>query len=165
MDKYNGKWCLDDKTNALKDITLRVKKGKLLIVAGSVGSGKSCFLQALLGDLERVSGQLTVSGQASYAPQETWCFGASIRDNILLGSEFDEKRYSRVIKVCGLERDMKLFPEGDQTYVGEKGHSLSGGQKARVTLARAVYAEADIYLLDDPLSAVDPKVANHIFEQ
>lgn len=132
---------------------------------GSVGAGKTCFLYSLLNEIEKTSGDLTIGGKISYSPQEAWCFGGSIRDNILLGEKMDQSKYAEVIKVCGLERDLQIFPSGDRTFVGEKGYTLSGGQKARVTLARAVYRDADIYLLDDPLSAVDPQVANHIFEK
>lgn len=134
---------------------------------GESGKNQFCtaLLNALLNEIERVSGSCALSGQTSYAPQEAWCFGASIRENILLGSPMDEEKYAKVVEVCGLQRDLQLFPDGDRTFVGEKGYTLSGGQKARVTLARAVYAEADLYFLDDPLSAVDPQVANHIFEK
>lgn len=146
-------------------MNIEVNPGELLVVIGSVGSGKTCLLYAMLSEIERVSGTLSLNGTISYSPQESWCFGGSIRDNILLGQEIDQKKYLAVLKACGLERDLKLFPSGDQTFVGEKGYTLSGGQKARVTLARAVYRDADIYLLDDPLSAVDPHVANHIFDK
>lgn len=142
-----------------------MEPGQLVIVIGSVGSGKTCLLYLLLREIEHVSGSCTLSGSTSYAPQEAWCFGGSIKDNILMGSLFNELMYEEVIEVCGLRRDLQLFPDGDQTYVGEKGYTLSGGQKARVTLARAIYNQADVYLLDDPLSAVDPKVANHIFDK
>lgn len=149
----------------MKKITLDIDPGQLVVVIGTVGAGKTCLLHAVLNEIETTSGQIVVSGTTSYAPQESWCFSGSIRDNILLGSQFDSARYDSVIKVCGLERDMTLFPNGDSTFVGEKGYSLSGGQKARVTLARAVYNQADVYSLDDPLSAVDPRVSNHIFDR
>lgn len=150
---------------SLKNVNIEVNPGELLVVIGSVGSGKTCLLYAILSEIERVSGSLSLNGVISYCPQESWCFGGSIRENILLGQKMDQKKYQSVIKACGLERDLSLFPCGDETFVGEKGYTLSGGQKARVTLARAVYREADIYLLDDPLSAVDPHVANHIFDK
>lgn len=165
MDNYSGKWCKNLNTVNLKDISLRVKPGNLVVVIGSVGSGKTCLLHALLNEIESISGSCILNGRTSYAPQESWCFGGSIRDNIVLSDDFDTKRYDRVIEVCGLKRDLELFPEGDRTFVGEKGYTLSGGQKARVSLARAIYTKADVYLLDDPLSAVDPQVANHIFQQ
>ena len=120
---------------------------------------------SILHELSLESGSLRVKGRVSYAPQESWAFMSSIRENILFGTEFDETKYNNVVNVCALDRDFKLFPYGDRTLVGERGVSLSGGQKARITLARALYREADIYLLDDPLSAVDASVAKHIFQK
>lgn len=111
------------------------------------------------------SGLIEIHGRLSYAAQEPWLFEGSIRSNIIFIEEFDESRYNEVIKACGLERDMELFEFGDKTIVGERGISLSGGQKARVNLARAVYKSADVYLLDDPLSAVDTEVGKHIFQE
>ena len=165
MNKFCGKWTNKIPKENLMDINISVKPGELLMVVGSVGSGKTCLLYSLLNEIERVSGTCCINGSISYASQESWCFGASIRQNILLGNLMSDLKYNKVIEVCGLERDFKLFDMGDETFVGEKGYNLSGGQKARVSLARAVYHEADYYLLDDPLSAVDPKVANHVFEK
>lgn len=130
-----------------------------------VGSGKTTLLEALLGELELDSGTIEFNGKLSYANQVPWLFEGSVKSNILFSEEYDEKRYSEVIKAAGLERDFELFEFGDKTIVGERGISLSGGQKARVSLARAVYKKADIYLLDDPLSAVDTLVGKHIFEE
>jgi len=132
-------------------------------IIGQVGSGKTTLLNAILGELEVQSGIVQVGGVVSYASQETWLFEGTIRSNIVFIEDFDKERYQEVISVCSLERDLELFPNGDQTIVGERGVSLSGGQKARVNLARAIYKRADIYLLDDPLSAVDAHVAKHIF--
>ena len=165
FDNYCGKWNHKVEKDSLIDINVEITPSDLLIVIGSVGSGKTCLLYSILTEIEMTSGQLYCSGQISYCPQESWCFGGSVRDNILLGEKMDHNKYSEVIKVCGLERDLQMFPSGDRTFVGEKGYTLSGGQKARVTLARAIYRDADIYLLDDPLSAVDPQVANHIFDK
>ena len=165
MENYRGKWSKTLNQDNLRDLSLEVEPRELVVVIGSVGSGKTCLLHALLNEIETVSGSCKLHGKTSYAPQEAWCFGGSIRENIVLSDDFDAKRYNQVIKVCGLERDLQLFPEGDKTFVGEKGYTLSGGQKARVSLARAIYADSDVYLLDDPLSAVDPQVANHIFEK
>ena len=120
---------------------------------------------SILNELSLESGSLKVEGRVSYAPQESWAFMSTVRENILFGSQFDEKKYRKVVEVCALDRDFKLFPYGDKTLVGERGVSLSGGQKARITLARALYREADVYLLDDPLSAVDASVAKHIFQE
>ena len=111
------------------------------------------------------SGLIEIHGKLSYAAQEPWLFEGSLRSNIIFIEDFDESRYNEVIKACGLERDLELFEFGDKTIVGGRGISLSGGQKARVNLARAVYKKADIYLLDDPLSAVDTEVGKHIFQE
>lgn len=111
------------------------------------------------------SGSLKVNGKISYAPQEPWLFSASIRQNILFGLPYDRERYRKIVKRCALERDFTNFANGDKTIVGERGTSLSGGQKARINLARAVYRNHDLYLLDDPLSAVDSHVGRHLFDQ
>ncbi len=137
----------------------------LCAVVGAIGSGKSTFLNAILGELEVDNGTITINGSISYASQEPWLFEGSVRNNIVFVESFDEERYKQVVKACALEQDFKLLPQGDATIVGEQGSSLSGGQKARVNLARAVYKRSDIYLLDDPLSAVDTHVGKHIFEQ
>lgn len=155
----------DAGTVGIKDVHLKVKPGELCAVVGQVGAGKSTLLQVILGELNLDSGSMKVHGSMSYASQEAWLFEGSIRSNIVFIEEFDEKRYKDVVKVCALERDFKLLPYGDSTIVGERGISLSGGQKARVNLARAIYKQADIYLLDDPLSAVDTHVGKHIFHE
>lgn len=149
---------------ALRNITYQVRAGELMIIVGRVGSGKSSVLLSILGELPLASGRLQVQGRVSYAAQEAWIFAGSVRENVLFGKSFDETRYKQVLRVCSLDRDVRLFPQGDQTIVGERGVSLSGGQRARINLARAIYYQADIYLLDDPLSAVDSVVAKHIFK-
>jgi ATP-binding cassette subfamily C (CFTR/MRP) protein 4 len=111
------------------------------------------------------SGRMDIQGKISYSSQEPWLFSASVRHNILFGSEYDEERYKQVVEVCALLSDFELFPYGDKTLVGEKGKSLSGGQKARINLARCIYKKADIYLLDDPLSAVDANVGKHLYDR
>lgn len=110
-----------------------------------------------------MSGHIEVGGRISYASQEPWVFAATIRQNILFGAPYDKKRYSEVVHACALEKDFKQFADGDQTIVGDRGASLSGGQKARINLARAVYRDTDIYLFDDPLSAVDIHVSKHLY--
>ena len=106
-----------------------------------------------------------MKGKIAYASQEPWIFSANIRQNILCGSDYDAQRYKTVVKSCALDKDLTLLPQGDQTPVGERGVSLSGGQKARINLARCLYVDADIYLLDDPLSAVDTHVGRQILDR
>ncbi|XP_061760631.1 ATP-binding cassette sub-family C member 4-like [Nerophis ophidion] len=149
---------------SLQNITLTVKSQQLLAVIGPVGAGKSSLLSAILGELPHESGMLTVRGQLNYASQQPWVFPGSIRSNILFGRVLDPHKYERVLRACALKKDLELFPDGDMTLIGDKGGNLSGGQKARINLARAVYEEADIYLLDDPLSAVDAEVGKYLFE-
>eukprot|EP00731_Ephydatia_muelleri_P021706 Em0014g297a len=125
---------------------------------------ESTLLQTLLGEIKPIEGTVAVNGVVSYASQNPWVFSGTLKENILFGSLFDVDRYNTVIQACTLNKDIAGFPEGDMTVIGNNGVSLSGGQRARVSLARAVYRKADIYLLDDPLSAVDTAVATHIFE-
>lgn len=122
-------------------------------------------LCVISGELEIIHGSYSVNGIISYASQEPWIFAATIRQNILFGADYDKHRYAEVIRVCCLETDFQQFPNGDHTIVGDRGASLSGGQKARINLARAVYRDADIYLLDDPLSAVDIHVSKKLYEE
>lgn len=154
MTNMTAKWEPGHAENTLEGVNLELEKGKLYAVIGVVGSGKSSFLSAILGEITVTEGHVRVNGTVSYAGQEAWVFGATVRHNILFGQVYERQRYQRVIKACSLQRDFKQFPQGDQTIVGERGSSLSGGQKARINLARSLYRQADIYLLDDPLSAV-----------
>lgn len=170
--EISAAWIADDlyerneETNlSLTGINFEVRPGELLVIVGRVGSGKSSILMALMGELPIVTGDLKLWGRISYSSQEPWIFAGSVEENILFGAPYDEKRLNEVIQVCALYKDIELLPNGKDTLVGERGISLSGGQKARVNLARALYFDADIYLLDDPLSAVDSSVAKHIFEQ
>ena len=148
----------------LQNIELFARPKSLTIITGPVGSGKSTLLSAIAGEVSDVSGTVTYQGTLVYVPQIAWMFSGTIRENILFGQPYDTDRYNRILEACSLMRDIQQFPEYDQTVVGECGAVLSGGQQARVSLARAVYADADLYLLDDPLSAVDFKVGQHIFE-
>lgn len=159
--------CYWDKTldaPTLQNLSFAVKPGQLLAVIGPVGAGKSSLLSSVLGELPAEKGVIKVKGELTYASQQPWVFPGTIRSNILFGKELQPQRYERVLKACALKRDMELLPEGDLTVIGDRGATLSGGQKARVNLARAVYQDADIYLLDDPLSAVDAEVGRHLFE-
>lgn len=168
MKDFSGSWTENGEntsTLTLKNINVKVESGQLLAVIGPVGSGKSSFLSAILGELPACGGEINMQGNIAFANQVPWVFAGSIRENILFGEEYDQSWYSNVVYACGLERDFELFPNGDTTLVGERGVTLSGGQKARVNLARAAYRKnADIYLLDDPLSAVDAAVGNHLFQ-
>ncbi|KAG0374142.1 hypothetical protein BGX24_010791 [Mortierella sp. AD032] len=158
----------------LNNITMTLRRDELLAIVGPVGSGKSSFCMALLEEMPLVSGSMTVAHHQqdahqrpitmSYSAQSPWIFAGSIRSNILFGATFNQERYDKVIKACELTRDLKLFPKGDTTLIGEKGVTLSGGQRARVSLARAAYRDSDVYILDDPLSAVDPKVGRALFD-
>lgn len=120
-------------------------------VVGDVGSGKSSLLAALLGQMNHVGGDIKVSGSIAYTPQEAWLLNMPLKENIVFGSEFDEVKYRKVIHVCALERDLRLMADGDRTEIGERGINLSGGQRQRISLARCVYKNSDVILLDDPL--------------
>ena len=149
----------------LQDVAFTTTAGGLTIITGPVGSGKSTLLSAIAGEVSDLSGTVTCQGSLVYVPQIAWVFSGTIRENILFGQPYDEDKYNSVLNSCALMKDVQQLPDSDQTVVGECGAVLSGGQRARVSLARAVYADADIYLLDDPLSAVDFKVGQHIFTQ
>ena len=149
----------------LQDIELTTTSESLTVVTGPVGSGKSTLLSAIACEISDTSGLITYPETIVYVPQVAWVFSGTLRENILFGQPYDEHRYTRIIKACALMDDIQQFPNGDQTIVGERGVVLSGGQRARVSLARAVYVDADLYLLDDPLSAVDIKVGQQIFEK
>ncbi|XP_048004907.1 ATP-binding cassette sub-family C member 4-like [Leguminivora glycinivorella] len=164
LQHATAKWVAAHHENTLTDLSLTIKPGKLVAVIGPVGAGKSSLLQVLLRELPLVSGSVHVGGSVSYAGQEPWLFAGSVRQNILFGQPMDRPRYNTVVRRCALDRDFSLLPHGDKTVVGERGVSLSGGQRARISLARAVYKRADIYLMDDPLSAVDAHVGRHLFE-
>ena len=150
---------------SLTDISLVVPRGSLCAVVGTVGSGKSSLLSALLGEMERSGGTAELRGRVAYVSQQAWIQNARLKDNILFGAKEDEARYRAAIDDCALTSDLEILPANDQTEIGEKGINLSGGQKQRVALARAVYSDADLYLLDDPLSAVDSHVGKHIFDR
>jgi ATP-binding cassette subfamily C (CFTR/MRP) protein 1 len=159
------RWIPNSTEPILQDIDLSVKKGELLAAIGRVGDGKSSLLGALLGEMTRSEGKVTIRGDIAYFSQNSWILSATVKDNIVFGHRFDPVFYDRVLDACALRQDLAVLPQGHMTEVGEKGVSLSGGQKARICLARACYARADIYLLDDPLSAVDAHVGRHIFDQ
>ncbi|XP_070780875.1 multidrug resistance-associated protein 1-like [Enoplosus armatus] len=155
----------DDGQPCLQRINMKVKTGSLVAVVGHVGSGKSSLLSAMLGEMERRCGSVSIKGSVAYVPQQAWIQNASLKDNILFCGERKESWYHRVLEACALLPDLDILPAGDSTEIGEKGLNLSGGQKQRISLARAVYRKSDVYLLDDPLSAVDAHVGQHIFDR
>uniref|UniRef100_A0A8D0BBT5 ABC-type glutathione-S-conjugate transporter n=1 Tax=Salvator merianae TaxID=96440 RepID=A0A8D0BBT5_SALMN len=146
-------------------INLTIPHGSLCAVVGPVGAGKSSLLSALLGELQRMEGSLRMKGTVAFVPQKPWVQGATMEENITFGQRVDRNWYKRVIDACALQPDLDSFLAGSQTKIGEKGVNISGGQKQRLSLARAVYRRADICLLDDPLSSVDAQVGQHIFER
>uniref|UniRef100_A0A8C5R5H5 Multidrug resistance-associated protein 1 n=1 Tax=Leptobrachium leishanense TaxID=445787 RepID=A0A8C5R5H5_9ANUR len=149
---------------SLKEINLTIPEGSLIAVVGQVGCGKSSLLSALLGEMEKKEGHVVMKGSVAYVPQQAWIQNASLKDNVIFGGEIKEPFYNKVLDACALLPDLEILPSGDRTEIGEKGVNLSGGQKQRVSLARAVYCNTDVYLLDDPLSAVDAHVGKHIFD-
>ncbi|KAF5900053.1 canalicular multispecific organic anion transporter 1-like, partial [Clarias magur] len=157
-------WGIDSEP-ALKNVSLDIKPGRLVAVVGAVGSGKSSLISAVLGEMHTISGSVHIKGSVAYVPQQAWIQNATLKDNILFGSDADEPRFQTVVEACALKPDLELLPGGAQTEIGEKGINLSGGQKQRVSVARAAYSSADVFLLDDPLSAVDAHVGKHLFER
>ncbi|VVB06228.1 unnamed protein product [Arabis nemorensis] len=149
----------------LRNVSLEVKIGEKVAVCGEVGSGKSTILAAILGETPCVSGTIDFYGTIAYVSQTAWIQTGTIRDNILFGGVMDEQRYRETVKKSCLDKDLQLLPDGDQTEIGERGVNLSGGQKQRIQLARALYQDADIYLLDDPFSAVDAHTATSLFKE
>ncbi|VDN53858.1 unnamed protein product [Dracunculus medinensis] len=147
------------------EINLAVPVGEIIAIVGRVGSGKSSFLYSLLGEMDKLSGRAILKGKIAYVQQQPWIRNLSLRENIIFGRKFDQILYDEVIEACALNKDIAMLPNGDFTEIGEKGVNLSGGQKARVSLARAIYQNCDVYLLDDPLSAVDSHVGKHIYDR
>ncbi|XP_022147026.1 putative ABC transporter C family member 15 [Momordica charantia] len=162
----NGKfsWVSESSNPSLDQINLKVKRGMKVAICGTVGSGKSSLLSCILGEIEKLSGTVKISGTKAYVPQSPWILSGNIRDNILFGNEYESTKYNRTVNACALTKDLELFPCGDLTEIGERGINMSGGQKQRIQIARAVYQDADIYLLDDPFSAVDAHTGTQLFE-
>ncbi|TYK18126.1 ABC transporter C family member 4-like [Cucumis melo var. makuwa] len=166
VEVRDGSFSWDDEDGeVLKNINFNVRKGELTAVVGIVGSGKSSLLASILGEMHKISGRVRVCGRTAYVAQTSWIQNGTIEENILFGLPMDRKRYSEVIRVCCLEKDLEMMEFGDQTEIGERGINLSGGQKQRIQLARAVYQDCDIYLLDDVFSAVDAHTGSEIFKE
>ncbi|KAI5409101.1 Canalicular multispecific organic anion transporter 2, variant 2 [Lathyrus oleraceus] len=161
----NFSWDFSSVNTTLKNINLRVCQGMRVAVCGTVGSGKSSLVSCIIGEIPKISGNLKVCGTKAYVAQSPWIQSGKIEENILFGKEMDRERYEKVLEACSLKKDLEVLPFGDQTIIGEKGINLSGGQKQRVQIARALYQDADIYLLDDPFSAVDAHTGSHIFKE
>lgn len=148
----------------IKPVSLTVGRNELLAVVGSVGSGKTSLLAALAGDMRKTGGSITMTSEVAYCPQYAWIQNATLRDNITFGKPYDPEWYRAVVEACALQPDLDMLPDGDSTEIGERGITVSGGQKQRLNIARAIYFNADIILMDDPLSAVDAHVGRHLFD-
>ncbi|GLT57466.1 hypothetical protein SLA2020_304340 [Shorea laevis] len=161
----NFSWDLSTPSVTLKDINLKVHHGMRVAVCGTVGSGKSSLLSCILGEIPKISGTLKLCGTKAYVAQSPWIQSGKIEENILFGKAMDRERYEMVLEACSLKKDLEILSFGDQTVIGERGINLSGGQKQRVQIARALYQDADIYLFDDPFSAVDAHTGSHLFKE
>ncbi|KAI5680436.1 hypothetical protein M9H77_01663 [Catharanthus roseus] len=158
-------WNEESEEAVVKDLNFTIRKGKLTAIVGTVGSGKSSLLASILGEMHKMSGKLKVCGTTAYVAQTSWIQNGTIQENILFGLPMDQDKYNEVVRVCCLVKDLEMMEFGDQTEIGERGINLSGGQKQRIQLARAVYQDCDIYLLDDVFSAVDAHTGSEIFKE
>ncbi|KAG0571068.1 hypothetical protein KC19_6G208800 [Ceratodon purpureus] len=163
LEQATLSWDPDSGAPTLKNLSVKIKRGQRVAVCGAVGCGKSSFIQAILGEMPKLSGSICVNGTVAYVAQSAWIRSGTFRDNILFGKPMDKELYSKTLRACALDKDIESFPYGDLTEIGERGMNMSGGQKQRMQLARAVYQDADVYLLDDPLSAVDAHTAASLF--
>ncbi|XP_060603904.1 ATP-binding cassette sub-family C member 4-like [Ruditapes philippinarum] len=160
-----AQWQVDSRNVTLKNVSARVEQGKVLTIVGPVGCGKSSLLMAILNELKVIVGDINVHGRVAYASQQPWLFSGSVKKNITVGeTNFDNDKYQQIITACALDEDFRRMVNEEKTLNGDRGVTLSGGQKSRVNLARALYCDADIYLLDDPLSAVDSETGQHIYK-
>ncbi|KAK3429403.1 hypothetical protein EUGRSUZ_E00827 [Eucalyptus grandis] len=165
LDSREISWESCTSKATLRNIKLSVRKGEKVAICGEVGSGKSTLLAAILGEVPHIDGMVRVHGRMAYVSQTAWIQTGTIQENILFGSALDSVKYREVIQKCSLAKDIEMFPFGDQTQIGERGVNLSGGQKQRIQLARALYQDAAVYLLDDPFSAVDAHTAMSLFNE
>ncbi|KAL0399136.1 UNVERIFIED_CONTAM: ABC transporter C family member 3 [Sesamum radiatum] len=161
----NFSWDVSSPSPTLEDINFRVSHGMRVAICGAVGSGKSSLLSCILGEMPKISGVIRLCGTMAYVAQSPWIQSGKIEENILFGKEMDRQRYDRVLEACSLKKDLEILSFGDQTVIGERGINLSGGQKQRIQIARALYQDANIYLFDDPFSAVDAHTGTHIFNE
>lgn len=159
----NFAWDASSTTPLLKDVNLRVLNGMRVAICGTVGSGKSSLLSSILGEMPKLSGTIKLGGTKAYVAQTPWIQSGKIEENIIFGKEMQRDKYDKVLEACSLKKDLEILSFGDQTVIGERGINLSGGQKQRIQIARALYQDADIYLFDDPFSAVDAHTGTHLF--
>ncbi|XP_056686254.1 ABC transporter C family member 3 [Spinacia oleracea] len=170
VDIVDGNFTWDDislptTTLVLKDINFEVSHGMKVGICGTVGAGKSSLLSCILGEMPKISGAVRLCGTKAYVAQSPWIQSSTVRENILFGKNMDQERYDQVLEACCLKEDLDILSFGDQTVIGEKGINLSGGQKQRIQIARALYHDADIYLFDDPFSALDAHTGSHLFKE
>ena len=165
LENVTCAWSHTSERPTLDNVSLNATNGQLVGITGPVGSGKTSLLMTILGEISISSGKMSCIGKMAFVSQIPWVYSGTVRDNIVFGKDFHEQKYNKVIEVCDLEKDVESFKKRDLTEIGQRGVILSGGQRARVSLARAIYSDADIYLLDDPLSAVDAKVGKHLFDK
>ncbi|CAG2107605.1 unnamed protein product [Medioppia subpectinata] len=165
VENASFSWSKSDVIPILSNISLNVKHNKLVAIVGQVGSGKSSLLSAILGDMIKTDGIVNMNGTIAYVPQQAYIMNTTLKSNILFSKEMDRKKFDKVLDACALRPDLDILPGGEETEIGAKGINLSGGQKQRVSMARACYANADIYLFDDPISALDAHVGKHVFDK
>ncbi|KAL5548580.1 hypothetical protein UlMin_003811 [Ulmus minor] len=161
----NFSWDSSSQNPTLRDISFKVSPGMSVAVCGTVGSGKSSLLSCILGEIPNISGTVKLCGAKAYVAQSPWIQSGKIEENILFGKEMDREQYQRVLHACSLTKDLETLSFGNQTVIGERGINLSGGQKQRIQIARALYQDVDIYLFDDPFSAVDAHTGSHLFKE
>jgi len=157
-------WEASPEVPTLKDLNIKVRPGMRVAVCGTVGSGKSSLLSCILGEIPKLSGEVQICGTTAYVSQSAWIQSGKIQENILFGKEMNKEKYDRVLESCSLNKDLEVLPFRDQTVIGERGINLSGGQKQRIQIARALYQDTDIYLFDDPFSAVDAHTGSHLYK-
>jgi ABC-type multidrug transport system fused ATPase/permease subunit len=157
-------WEASPEVPTLKDLNFKVRPGMRVAVCGTVGSGKSSLISCILGEIPKLAGEVQICGTTAYVSQSAWIQSGKIQENILFGMEMNKEKYDRALESCSLNKDLEILPFGDQTIIGERGINLSGGQKQRIQIARALYQDTDIYLFDDPFSAVDAHTGSHLFK-